>query len=134
MSVLIHHIAIRTQDFWKSYAFYTKILECQVEKAPYKFKTRNLCFLRCENLSIELFDNKPGEESPQSYNSNRYGLVHFAIEVKDFPDTIKTLKSKDVKFIKDPFIPPSNDVNQVMIAKIEGPDGQEIEIRDCKTG
>lgn len=126
----IDHIAIQTNNFNESLKFYSEILGFQVLKGPIHFKKRMLCFLDAGNIKIELYSIKNNQKPANNFNNCRAGLVHLSLVVQDIYGSLQELSENGVTIIKQPFIPPSGDPNQPLISYIEGPDGQEIEIRE----
>jgi glyoxylase I family protein len=127
--VHIHHVAVQTEDFDKAFDFYTELLGLQVIKKRFDYKKRTLAWLDGGGIMIELFSIK-SDETPQPYDDRHVGTVHIAFEVQDIDTIIAHLVKHDVKIIKPPFLPKTNDPYQPRVAFIEGPDGEEIEIRE----
>jgi glyoxylase I family protein len=125
----IHHVAIQTADFKKAFSFYTELLGLQVVKEPFNFKKRTLAWLDAGGIMIELYSVKDGKE-PQPYDGRRVGADHIAFEVQDLDTIIAHLTEHNVKVLKEPFFPPTNDSHQSRIAFVEGVDGEEIELRE----
>lgn len=129
-NISIHHIAIQTACFEKSFAFYTEILGLEVLKPPTIFKKkRTLAWINAGKIVIELYSVKYDEE-PQAYDDRRVGTDHIAFEVRDLNHIVNYLREHGIKILRDPFLPTSNDIDQPRIAFIEGPDGEEIELRE----
>jgi len=128
----VDHIAIQTNDFDVTFDFYNRVLGFSIVKEPFNFKNRRLCYLSAGNISIELYSIKEGSKSASAYEGNRGGLDHVAFVVDDIETEIKKLQQEGFRIIKPPFYPPTNEINQPRIAFIEGPDKQEIEIREIK--
>ncbi|MBN1618481.1 VOC family protein [Candidatus Dojkabacteria bacterium] len=126
----VDHISIQTNDFDYAFKFYHHILGFQIVKQPFSFKTRRLCYLNAGNINIELYSTKSNDKPAIEYVENRGGLDHIAFIVENIDNTVEQLRKKGIKIIKAPFYPPTDDRNQPRIAFIEGPDKQEIEIRE----
>lgn len=131
INVHIHHVALQTADFEKSFHFYAKILGLQVVKEPFDFKgKRTLAWLDAGGIMIELYSVKNGKE-PQPYDDRRVGADHIAFEVENLDSILPYLRQNNVKVLRDPFLPPTDDPHQPRVAFIEGTDGEEIELREC---
>lgn len=128
----VDHIAIQTNDFEIAFDFYSRTLGFEIVKAPFSFKDRTLCFLDAGSIKIELYSVKASQPPAEEYRSNRAGIVHVSFVVEEIHEALAELIEKGVKVIKEPFLPPSGDPLQPLIAFIEGPDRQEIEIRANK--
>lgn len=126
----LHHIAIQTKDFKKAYHFYTELLGLQVVKEPIIFKgKRTLAWLASGGIMIELFSVK-SDETAQAYDDRHVGPIHIAFEVQDIDAILAYLIRHYVKIMKSPFVPSTDDPDQPRVAFLEGPDGEEIEIRE----
>lgn len=129
MEIKVDHVSIQTADFKKAFDFYTKILGLGVIKWPFDFKgSRTLAWLDAGRIQIELYSVKKGKE-PQAYDDRRVGLDHVAFEVKNLDLAITHFAENHVKILKQPF-KPTDAPDQPRIAFIEGPDAEEIEIRE----
>jgi len=130
ISARIHHVAIQTACFERAFQFYHEILGIRVAKEPFNYKGRRmLAWLDAGSVMIELYSVKSGN-SPQPYNDCRVGTDHIAFEVKNIEEVIIHLSEQGVKVLKQPFYPPTDDPDQPRVAFIEGPDGEEIELRE----
>ena len=128
--VHLHHVALQTSCFEKAFSFYTELLGLRVVKEPFTFKgKRTLAWLDAGGILIEIYSVKDGEE-PQPYDRRRVGTDHIAFEVQDIDATIAYLSHHNVRILRQPFLPPTDDPCQPRVAMIEGPDGEEIEIRE----
>jgi 4-hydroxyphenylpyruvate dioxygenase-like putative hemolysin len=130
MITCVDHISIQTNDFDYAFDFYHHILGFKIIKQPLDFKTRRLCYLNAGNIAIELYSIKSDDKPAIEYTGNRGGLDHIAFIVEDIQVEIERLKREKVKIIKEPFYPSTDNKNQPRIAFIEGPDKQEIEVRE----
>lgn len=130
MITCVDHISIQTNDFDYAFDFYHHVLGFKIVKQPFHFKTRRLCYLNAGNINIELYSIKPDNKPAIEYTAHRGGLDHIAFTVENVEEEVERLKQKGVKIIKAPFYPQTNDNNRSQIAFIEGPDKQEIEIRE----
>jgi glyoxylase I family protein len=127
--VCIHHVAMQTACFVEAFQFYTELLGLQVLKKPFRYKKRSLAWLDAGGTLVELYSVKDGEE-PQVYDDRQVGVAHIAFEVQDLDATVSYLSGHNVKILKQPFLPPVDEPNQPRVAFIEGPDGEEIELRE----
>lgn len=131
IQVRLHHVALQTAHFEKAFEFYTKVLGLKVIKKPFNFKgKRTLTWLDAGPIIIELYSVKSGK-NPQPYDSRRVGADHIAFEVQNLDTALAHLRKHNVKIIKEPFKPPTNDPQQPRVAFIEGIDGEEIELREA---
>lgn len=129
MKFEVDHVSIQTNDFEYAFKFYTKILGFKVVKEPFNFKARRLCLLDTGIMHLELYSGKKDQPLLIDYNTNRGGLDHIAFNVSDIHEAIAYFQANDIKIIKQPFLPKTNDKSQPLVSFIEGPDKQEIEIR-----
>jgi len=124
----ISHVAIQTAHFEQAFDFYTGLLGLKVVKAPFDFKgKRTLAWLDAISITIELYSIKKGEEA-QPYDGHRVGADHIAFQVQNLDTILEHLKRHDIRILKEPFLPPTDDPRQLRIAFIEGVDGEEIEL------
>lgn len=120
----IHHIAILTDDYEKSKAFYTDVLGFTVIKETYREERRSYKLDLAINglYQVELF-SFPDHRERASYPEAK-GLRHLAFLVDDVDSAAKELKSKGV------------DVQEVRVDEITGkrfvffydPNGQPLEL------
>lgn len=129
--IKVNHVAIQTTDFDRSFRFYTELLGLAVVKEPFRFKgRRTLTMLDAGSILIELYSVKDGTE-PQVYDDRRVGADHIAFEVDNLDALISHLRANGICVLKEPFLPPTGDINQPRVAFIEGIDGEEIELREA---
>lgn len=128
MITRVDHISIQTEDFERALAFYSELLGFPICVAPFDFKTRRLCYLDAGNIRIELYSMKQGDSSSIPYTTSRRGLDHIAFVTEDLGELVERLARHGVRIIKPPFSL-STDAGQSILGFIEGPDGQEIELR-----
>jgi glyoxylase I family protein len=125
----LHHVAIQTKSFEQAFRFYTELLDLTVVRPPFRFKNqRTLAWLDGGSVLIELYSVKDGI-NPELYSDHRLGTDHIAFEVADMSSILARLTENGINIIKEPFLPPTGDPNQPLVAFIEGPDGEEIELR-----
>jgi catechol 2,3-dioxygenase-like lactoylglutathione lyase family enzyme len=124
----IHHVAVQTRNYDQAFLFFTELFGLKVKKPTTEYKTRKLCILDAGAIEIELFSNKVSEPCSQ-FQPNSSGPHHLAFVVDDLNYEIERLHKSGIKIVKYPFIPVSDDKNVLPIAFIEGPDGQEVELR-----
>ncbi len=129
-SVFLHHVALQTANFEKAVWFYHDLLGFEFIKEPFSYKgQREMAWFDCGNIQIELFTIKSGT-TPEPYNGQAIGPNHLAFEVKDIHVFLDSVREKGVRVLKEPFLPTTDDPNQPLVGFIEGPDGEEIEIRE----
>jgi hypothetical protein len=88
-----------------------------------------LVWLEAGGMLIELHSVKDGDE-PQAYDGRQVGTMHIAFEVQDLDAVVAHLRGHNVKILKRPFLPQTDDPNQPRVSFIEGPDQEEIELRE----
>lgn len=126
---ILHHVAIQTANFEKAVWFYHHLLGFEFTKEPFSYKgKREMAWFDCGNIQIELFTIK-SDTTPEAYNDQAVGPNHLAFEVKDIYLFFSSIREKGVRVVKEPFLPATGDPNQALVGFIEGPDGEEIEIR-----
>ncbi|MGD8780714.1 MAG: VOC family protein [Ignavibacteria bacterium] len=130
MKFTVDHISVQTKDFENAFTFYTELLGFKVITEPFNFKTRKLCLLDAGKIKIELYSGKSEFPPPNAYTTDRGGLDHLALCVDNIFESIDYFKSKGINILKEPFKPKTDDSNQPFVSFIEGPDKQEIEIRE----
>lgn len=129
MIIDFHHTAFQCSDFDKAFDFFHRVFGFEVIKGPNDFKSRRLCYLKRGHLIVELYSGKKEAGPLEPYHSVRGGLDHLSFIVDDIKAAIEYLGQQNVPIIKMPFRPPTEDPDQPWVAFIEGPDGQEIELR-----
>lgn len=130
MAKCVDHVSVQTNNFDKALDFYSQILGLSIVKKPFSFKGRRLCYLNAGNINIELYSVKSSDTPAAEYAGNRGGLDHIAFIVEDLDREIQRLRREGIRIIKEPFYPPIEDKHKPRIAFIEGPDKQEIELRE----
>ena len=126
----LHHVAIQTADFDRAFWFYTELLGLTVVKPPFNFKNkRTLTWLDAGGVLVELYSVKKNTQ-PEPYCDRRIGADHVAFMCLDLDAILDRLTRTNIKFLKGPFFPPTGDPDQPRVAFIEGPDGEELELRE----
>lgn len=123
----IHHIAILTDDYEKSKAFYTDILGFEILKETYREARQSYKLDLAINgqYQVELF-SFPEFKERNSFPESK-GLRHLAFEVENVDEVVAELRSKDV------------DVQDVRVDEITGkrfaffydPNGQPLEMYEA---
>ena len=123
----IHHIAILTDDYEKSKAFYTDILGFEILKETYREARQSYKLDLAINgqYQVELF-SFPEFKERNSFPESK-GLRHLAFEVENVDEVVAELRSKDV------------DVQDVRLDEITGkrfaffydPNGQPLEMYEA---
>jgi len=131
MIIGVDHVAIQASDFEVALHFYHELLGFPVVQPAAQYKTRTLCYLSAGNILIELYSAKSDGPPAIPYVANRGGLDHLSFRTRDLDAAIEALSGKGVKVIKKPFEVQAADGHPQRLAFIEGPDGQEIELRQA---
>ncbi len=123
----IHHIAILTDDYQKSKAFYTEVLGFEILKETYREVRQSYKLDLAINgiYQIELF-SFPEFKERNSFPESK-GLRHLAFEVENVDEAVAELRSKNV------------DVQDVRVDEITGkrfaffydPNGQPLEMYEA---
>lgn len=123
----MHHIAILTDDYEKSKAFYTDILGFEILKETYREARQSYKLDLAINgqYQVELF-SFPEFKERNSFPESK-GLRHLAFEVENVDEVVAELRSKDV------------DVQDVRVDEISGkrfaffydPNGQPLEMYEA---
>ncbi|MEI6529798.1 MAG: VOC family protein [Candidatus Falkowbacteria bacterium] len=124
--IRVDHISIQTSNFETALKFYNEVLGFIILVDPFNFKTRKLCYLDAGNIRIELYSTKNGTEV--QYNNQRGGLDHIAFITEDLEGLINRMIYYGIHVIKPPFLLETK-AGVSFLAFVEGPDGQEIELR-----
>lgn len=130
----LHHVTIQTSNFERAFRFYTELLGLKIIKEPFNFKgKRTLAWLDAGSVELELYSLKKGME-PEPFSDRRLGVEHIAFEVEDLDLALEKLKMNEIVVIKEPFKPQVDDEPNVpRMAVIEGPDGEEIALRELSS-
>ena len=142
-----NHIGISVPDLGKAIEFYRDLLGFEKvgefgweENSPLsagaelilavKGTTANAVQMKCQNLSIELFEFKAGNPEPQ--NPNRpvidHGLTHIGLAVKDIDMEYERLKAAGMKFHSPPV--QLSDTTRTVYGR--DPFGNVIELEEIK--
>jgi len=124
----VDHISIQTSDFEKALKFYNGLLRLPICVIPFYYKTRRLCYLDAGNIRIELYSTKTDGHPVVEYTANRGGLDHISFRTADLTALVDRLRVSGVRILKPPFSI-TTDAGNSTLAFVEGPDGQEIELR-----
>lgn len=129
-AIQVHNVAIQTEDFDRSFAFYAEVLQLPVVREPFVFKEqRKLAWFDGGSILIELYSIK-FSQTASPYDPNGIGPDHIAFEVDDIDGMLAWLEEWGYKPIKPPFVPPSGDPQQPRVVFIAGPDGEELQFRE----
>lgn len=128
MIVKMDHISIQTVDFDGAIRFYSDLLGLAVCTPPFEYKGRQLCYLDAGNMRIELYSVKESGGTYLNYTNNRCGLDHLAFTTPNLERLIDLLMHSGIKIIKPPFTL-TTQAGVSRLAFVEGPDSQEIELR-----
>lgn len=121
MTLKSHHIALKTPDFRRALAFYTKVLGFPIKAS---IPGKEIVFIDIGGTTIELMQGAPaeGDKRPSC------GLMHLAFQVDDVDATYTELAAKGVAF----HITPTN-VGDIRLAFFRDPDGNELELFSSPT-
>jgi catechol 2,3-dioxygenase-like lactoylglutathione lyase family enzyme len=133
MQVALHHIAVQTADFDRAYEFFHDILQLDLTSGPRDFKTRRLCVFGAGPVEIELYSLKHGQ-TPTAYSATGVGPTHLAFATKELDAFLAKCSAKGVTVIKPPFEILNEDGTISRLAFLQGPDGEEVEIRQARAG
>ena len=127
---ICHHICIQTNDYQASKAFYTEMMNFELELETPNFHGRDFnTWLKLENFRIELQTPKNGE-SFEGYNKESSGIVHFCMLVDSVEAVYQELLSKGFKDFKLKNGEALYLVENSLLLKIQAPEGTIIEFRD----
>lgn len=127
---ICHHICIQTNDYQASKAFYTEMMNFELELETPNFHGRDFnTWLKLENFRIELQTPKNGENF-EGYNKESSGIVHFCMLVDSVEAVYQELLSKGFKDFKLKNGEALYLVENSLLLKIQAPEGTIIEFRD----
>lgn len=119
-----HHIAVQTQDYTASIAFYTEVMG-MVQTAEFSAGGRRICLLDIGDGShLELFEPVPGTTPGGDADGNV--LFHFALATSDIEAALERVREAGMEItveLKTVDLGPLN----VSIAFFKGPGGEVVE-------
>lgn len=123
----IHHIAILTDDYEKSKAFYTEILGFEILKETYREARQSYKLDLSINgqYQIELF-SFPEFKERNSFPESK-GLRHLAFEVENVDEAVEELRSKNVE-VQDVRV---DEITGKRFAFFYDPNGQPLEMYEA---
>jgi glyoxylase I family protein len=127
---LIHHVAIQTSDLDRALRFYVEVLGAELLERR-RFKRREQAWLRVGEVRLELYTVRDGE-TLDAWSDRYAGPVHLAFAVPDLEGFLAAAWERGARFHPShpaPFVPPVAGAG--LIAYLEGPDGEEVEIRSA---
>lgn len=126
----LHHVAIQTADLDRALYFYVEILGAELLERR-RFKRRQQAWLRVGEVRMELYSVRDGE-TLDAWSDRYAGPVHLAFAVPDLEPFLAAAVERGARFHPshpEPFVPPVPGAG--LIAYLEGPDGEEVEIRSA---
>ncbi len=119
-----HHIAVQTQNYAASIAFYTEVMG-MVQTAEFSAGGRRICLLDIGDGShLELFEPLPGTTPGGDADGNV--LFHFALATSDIEAALERVREAGMEItveLKTVDLGPLN----VSIAFFKGPGGEVVE-------
>ena len=119
-----HHIAVQTQDYAASLAFYTEVMG-MVQTAEFSAGGRRICLLDIGDGShLELFEPVPGTSPSGDADGNV--VFHFALATSDIEAALERVREAGMEItveLKTVDLGPLN----VSIAFFKGPGGEVVE-------
>ncbi len=119
-----HHIAVQTQNYAASIAFYTEVMG-MVQTAEFSAGGRRICLLDIGDGShLELFEPLPGTTPGGDADGNV--LFHFALATSDIEAALERVREAGMEItveLKTVDLGPLN----VSIAFYKGPGGEVVE-------
>ncbi len=119
-----HHIAVQTQDYAASIAFYTEVMG-MVQTAEFSAGGRRICLLDIGDGShLELFEPLPGTTPGGDADGNV--VFHFALATSDIEAALERVREAGMEItveLKTVDLGPLN----VSIAFFKGPGGEVVE-------
>ena len=132
----LHHVALRTADFEKSFAFYTLTMGFKPRMQWHTGERRAVMLDVGDGNYVELFEHPEPDSAGTVPNEAR--LLHFCLRCRNIDATIERVRSagmvvttepKDVK-VSNVADGHAGDVT-LRLAFFRGPDGETIELMDC---
>ena len=119
-----HHIAVQTQDYQASIAFYTEVMGME-QTAEFSAGGRRICLLDIGDGShLELFEPVPGTTPSGDAEGNV--VFHFALATSDIEAALERVRAAGMEItveLKTVDLGPLN----VSIAFFKGPGGEVVE-------
>ena len=119
-----HHIAVQTQDYAESIAFYTEVMG-MAQTAEFSAGGRRICLLDIGDGShLELFEPIPGTSPSGDADGNV--VFHFALATSDIEAALERVRAAGMEItveLKTADLGPLN----VSIAFFKGPGGEVVE-------
>ena len=119
-----HHIAVQTQDYEASIAFYTDVMG-MAQTAEFSAGGRRICLLDIGDGShLELFEPLPGTSPSGDADGNV--VFHFALATSDIEAALERVRAAGMEItveLKTVDLGPLN----VSIAFFKGPGGEVVE-------
>jgi len=119
-----HHIAVQTQDYAASIAFYTEVMG-MTQTAEFSAGGRRICLLDIGDGShLELFEPLPGTSPSGDAEGNV--VFHFALATSDIEAALERVRAAGMEItveLKTADLGPLN----VSIAFFKGPGGEVVE-------
>ncbi len=119
-----HHIAVQTQDYAESIAFYTEVMG-MTQTAEFSAGGRRICLLDIGDGShLELFEPLPGTSPSGDADGNV--VFHFALATSDIEAGLERVRAAGMEItveLKTADLGPLN----VSIAFFKGPGGEVVE-------
>ncbi len=119
-----HHIAVQTQDYAASIAFYTEVMG-MVQTAEFSAGGRRICLLDIGDGShIELFEPLPGTSPSGDAEGNV--VFHFALATSDIEAALERVRAAGMEITVELRTADLGPLN-VSIAFFKGPGGEVVE-------
>lgn len=119
-----HHIAVQTQDYEASIAFYTEVMG-MVQTAEFSAGGRRICLLDIGDGShIELFEPLPGTSPSGDAEGNV--VFHFALATSDIEAALERVRAAGMEITVELRTADLGPLN-VSIAFFKGPGGEVVE-------
>lgn len=119
-----HHIAVQTQDYEASIAFYTEVMG-MVQTAEFSAGGRRICLLDIGDGShLELFEPLPGTSPSGDAEGNV--VFHFALATSDIEAALERVRAAGMEITVELRTAELGPLN-VSIAFFKGPGGEVVE-------
>ena len=133
----LHHLALRTAHFDRTIAFYTDTLGCLVKNLWGEPGRRGVMMDVGDGNYIEVFerDEDPGEPAPPAEGR----LLHLCLRCDNLDEVVERVRAAGATITVEPKDVPIQNVAEgqkpdivLHLAFFEGPDGEIIELIQCK--